>query len=240
MQRSAVWLALVLFSVALFSASCGGAIAQAPAQAAPAVMSDAAKALVGSWEFANADRDKRCTITFRSDAGPAGLKVEFDRACAGLFPFVRDVAAWSLNEGDFLRLLDARGKPILDFSEVESGIFEAPKPGEGILFIQNASAAGPEPRTAAQMAGEWTIQRNGRQICALTLSNTAVGEEFAVRVKQPCDQLVTRFAPTTWSMERGEIVLKAARGQPWRFEEGDEQAWRRVPATVDPMQLIKK
>ena len=37
-----------------------------------------------------------------------------------------------------------------------------------------------------------------------------------------------------------EIVLKAARGQPWRFEEGDEQAWRRVPATVDPMQLIKK
>jgi len=153
---------------------------------------------------------------------------------------VRDVAAWSLNEGDFLRLLDAKGKPILDFSEVESGIFEAPKPGEGILFIQNASAAGPEPRTAAQMAGEWAIQRNGRQICALTLSNTAVGEEFAVRVKQPCDQLVTRFAPTTWAMERGEIVLKAARGQPWRFEEGDEQAWRRVPATADPMQLIKK
>ena len=153
---------------------------------------------------------------------------------------MRDVAAWSLNEGDFLRLLDARGKPILDFSEVESGIFEAPKPGEGILFIQNASAAGPEPRTAEQMAGEWVIQRNGRQICALTLSNTAVGEEFAVRVKQPCDQLVTRFAPATWAMERGEIVLKAARGQLWRFEEGDEQAWRRVPATADPMQLIKK
>ena len=235
MQRSTVWFALALFAV-----SCDGAAAQAPAQAAPAPMSDAAKAMVGSWEFANADRDKRCTITFRSDAGPAGLKVEFDRACAGLFPFVRDVAAWSLNEGDFLRLLDARGKPILDFSEVESGIFEAPKPGEGILFIQNASAAGPEPRTAEQMAGEWAIQRNGRQICALTPSNTAVGEEFAVRVKQPCDQLVTRFAPTTWSMERGEIVLKAARGQPWRFEEGDEQAWRRVPATADPMQLIKK
>ena len=198
MQRSAAWFALALLSVALPPAVCGGAAAQtqAQAQAAPAALSDAAKALVGSWEFANADRDKRCTITFRSDAGPAGLKVEFDRGCAGLFPFVRDVAAWSLNEGDFLRLLDAKGKPILDFSEVESGIFEAPKPGEGILFIQNASAAGPEPRTAEQMAGEWAIQRNGRQICALTLSNTAVGEEFAVRVKQPCDQLVTRFAPT--------------------------------------------
>ena len=233
MHRSAVWLALIL----LFAADVG-----APAQAQPAApaLSDAAKALIGSWEFANADRDKRCTITFRADVSPAGLKVEFDRPCVGLYPFVRDIAAWSLNEGDFLRLLDAKGKSVLEFSEVESGIYEAPKPGEGILFIQNASAAGPEPRTAAQMAGEWVIQRNGRQICALTLSNTAVGEEFAVRVKQPCDQLVTRFAPATWSMERGELVMKPARGQPWRFEEGDEQAWRRVPSTADSMQLIKK
>ena len=233
MHRGAVWLALIL----LFAAG-----ASAPAQAQPAApaLSDAAKALIGSWEFANADRDKRCTITFRTDVSPAGLKVEFDRPCVGLYPFVRDIAAWSLNEGDFLRLLDAKGKSVLEFSEVESGIYEAPKPGEGILFIQNASAAGPEPRTAAQMAGEWVIQRNGRQICALTLSNTAVGEEFAVRVKQPCDQLVTRFAPATWSMERGELVMKPARGQPWRFEEGDEQAWRRVPSTADSMQLIKK
>ena len=233
MHRGAVWLALIL----LFAAG-----ASAPAQAEPAApaLSDAAKALIGSWEFANADRDKRCTITFRTDVSPAGLKVEFDRPCVGLYPFVRDIAAWSLNEGDFLRLLDAKGKSVLEFSEVESGIYEAPKPGEGILFIQNASAAGPEPRTAAQMAGEWVIQRNGRQICALTLSNTAVGEEFAVRVKQPCDQLVTRFAPATWSMERGELVMKPARGQPWRFEEGDEQAWRRVPSTADSMQLIKK
>lgn len=223
--------ALVLLSVV---------VGEAQAQAQPPALSDAAKAMVGTWEFANADRDKRCTITFRADASTAGLKVEFDRPCAGQFPFVRDVAAWSLNEGDFLRLLDGKGKPILEFSEVESGVFEAPKPGEGILFIQNASAAGPEPRTAAQMAGEWTVQRNGRAICSLTLSNTAVGEEFAVRVKQPCDQAVTRFAPTTWLIERGELVLKPARGQPWRFEEGDEQAWRRVPSTADAMQLIKK
>ena len=47
-------------------------------------MSEAAKAMVGSWELANADRDKRCTITFRVDAVPAGLKVEFDRAQAVL------------------------------------------------------------------------------------------------------------------------------------------------------------
>src|SRR6476661_469415 len=134
MQRSAAW-----FAIALLSVSCDGAMAQAPAPA----LNDAAKAQVGTWEFSNADRDKRCTITFRADTGPAGMKVEFDRACAGQFPFVRDVAAWSLKEGDFLRLLDSKGKPVLDFSEVESGIFEAPKPGEGILFIQSASAAGP-------------------------------------------------------------------------------------------------
>ena len=45
---------------------------------------------------------------------------------------------------------------MLEFSEVESGIFEAPKPGEGILFIQNPTDLGPAPKTAEQITGDWT------------------------------------------------------------------------------------
>src|SRR5438105_6124480 len=148
---------VALFAVVLLAVSGGELAAQAPATA----LGDAAKAMIGTWEFVNADRDKRCAVTFRADATAAGTKVEFDRACGGVFPFIRDVVAWSLAEGDFLRLLDVRGRSVLEFSEVESGIFEAPRPGEGILFIQHASAAGPEPRKADEMAGEWTIQRAG-------------------------------------------------------------------------------
>ena len=202
--------------------------------------SEAAKAMAGTWEFANADRDRICTLTFRTDRGPVGMRLEFDRACAGLYPFVRDIVGWTMAENDFLRLLDAQGKSVLDFSEVESGIYEAPRPGEGILFIQGAGAAGPALRTAEQVAGDWTVVRGaGRVICTLTLSDAAAGADLAVRVKQPCDPFVTRFAPTAWQVERGELVLKSARGQTWRFEEADEGTWRRVPETPDPVLLRK-
>ena len=67
------------------------------------------------------------------------------------------------------------------------------------------------------------MRGTGKPICALTLSNTAAGDEFAVRVQPPCDPVVTRFGPATWQMDRGEIVLQSARGQTWRFEEGEDQ-----------------
>ena len=237
----------VPLALALLTAFAAPLSAQAPDAAAPAVTAEppvppsAPRTMVGSWEFSNADREKSCTITFRADSGKAGKKVEFDPACAGHFSFVRDVMAWSHADNDFLRLLDANGQSVLEFSEVEGGIFEAPRPGEGILFIQNPATLGPAPRTAAQMAGEWTIARAaGRPICALTLSDTAVGEEYVVRVQPRCDAFVTRFAPATWLMDRGELVLKAANGQSWRFEAMEDAKWRRVPEAAGPVLMLRK
>ena len=219
----------------LLAACCADALAQAPGP------SDAAKAMVGTWEFTNADRDKSCTITLRADPAAVGMRAEFDRGCAAKFPFISEVVAWTMAENDFLRLVDSKGTPILEFNEVEGGVYEAPRPGEGILFIQNPGAAGPPVRTAAEVTGEWTVTRSaGKPLCALTLSDTAAGGDFAVRVRQPCDALVTRFAPVTWQIERGELVLKPAKGQPWRFEEQDATTWQRVPATADPILLVRK
>ena len=209
-------------------------VTEPPPPAAPRTM-------VGTWEFSNADREKTCSVTFRNDSNRVGKRVEFDAACAGHFPFVKDVVAWQLNDNDFLKLLDGQGGSVLEFSEVESGIFEAPKPGEGILFIQNPTDLGPAPKTAEQMTGEWTIvRRTGQRICGLTLSDTAAGEEFVVRLQHPCDQVVTRFAPVTWQMDRGEIVLRAANGQAWRFEEGEDGKWPRVPQTASPLLMVRK
>ena len=60
-----------------------------------------------------------------------------------------DVAGWDFPDNDLLRLLDAQGKSLVEFSEVEDGIYEAPTPGVGVLFLQNAAAAG----AAAEAAG---------------------------------------------------------------------------------------
>jgi hypothetical protein len=210
------------------------AVTEPPAPAAPRTM-------VGTWEFSNADREKTCAITFRNESIRVGKRVEFDPACLGHFPFVKDIIAWQLNDNDFLKLFDGQGSPVLEFSEVESGIFEAPRPGEGILFIQNASALGPAPKTAEQVTGDWSvIRRTGRAICSLSLTSTQSGEEFVVRVAPGCDPVVARFAPVTWQMDRGEIVLRAANGQSWRFEEGEDSKWPRVPQLANPLLMVRK
>lgn len=231
-----VALGVFAFAVAL----AAPAHAQTPAQA-PAPLSDAAKAMTtGTWEFSNADRDKRCTVTFRADPAAAGMRIEFDKGCVAHFPFIADVAGWTLADNDFLRLLDAQGKSILEFSAVETNIFEAPRPGEGILFIQASAAVGPPPKQADQVAGDWGLVRgSGKPICTLVLANTPAGDDLALSLKPGCNAFVTRFAPTVWQMDRGELMIKNARGQIWRFSEGDNGAWTRVPETAEPLSLVK-
>jgi hypothetical protein len=228
---------LVALAGAAFMAT---AHAQTPTPA-PAPLGDAAKAMTnGTWEFSNADRDKRCTVTFRTDPAAAGMRLEFDKGCVGQFPFIADVAGWTLAENDFLRFVDAQGKSVLEFSEVETHIYEAPRPGEGILFIQASTAVGPPPKQPDQVAGDWGLVRgSGKPICVLSLANTPAGDDLALTLKPGCNAFVTRFAPTAWQMDRGELMIKNARGQIWRFSEGDNATWSRVPDTVEPLMLVK-
>jgi hypothetical protein len=228
---------LIALAIAGFAATT-----QVPAQApAQPPLSDAVKAMAGgSWELSNADRDKRCTVVFRTDPAAVGMRLELDKDCAGVFPFVTEIVGWSLAENDFLRLLDAKGKSELEFSEVESRIFEAPRPGEGILFLQASTAVGPPPKEADQMLGDWSIVRGaGAPICTVTLAKTPAGSDLALKVKPGCNTFVTGFAPTAWQMDRGELVLKNARNQTWRFAEGDAATWQRVPESAEPVLLVR-
>ena len=231
------WLLLAL----LLIAESGRVAAQEPEQPPPAGPGDAVKNMVGAWEFTNSGRDKKCTVRFRNEPAASGMKVEFDRNCATLFAFVTGVVGWTISENDFLKLIDARGQPVMEFSEVESGIFEAPKQGEGILFIQKPTVATTVQRTAADLAGEWVIARENRTpICTLGLATTPAGADLALRVTPPCDVSVTRFGPTAWQLDGEELVLKSARGQTWRFEENEDKVWRRVQGTANPILLLRK
>jgi hypothetical protein len=220
--------------VAIFSV--GAAQAQTPP-----TLGDSAKAVVGTWEFSNADRDKICTVTLKNDPLPAGFKVEFDKNCGNLFPLVNDIVAWNFPENDLLRLLDAQGKSLVEFSEVEDGIYEAPTPGVGVLFLQNPAAAGAPPKLPEQVAGEWAIVRgSGAPLCQLTLATSAVQDGLAVTVKPGCDPAIARLNLTLWRIDRDELMLVPARGNPWRFEEVDANTWRRTPETADAIMLVRQ
>ncbi len=218
----------------------GVALAQKPA-AYPASLGDSAKAMIGTWEFSNADRDKICTVTFKTDPSPVGFKLEFDANCASLFPLVSGVAGWNFPENDLLRLLDARGKALVEFSEVEDGIYEAPTPGIGVLFLQNPAGAGAPPKPPEQVAGNWAIVRgSGKLLCQLTLAVTAAQDGLALTVKPGCDPAIARLNLALWRIDRDELMLVPARGNPWRFEEVDANSWRRIPESADGIMLVRQ
>lgn len=220
---------------------CAFAVVAAPAAAqTPATFGDSAKAMIGSWEFSNADRDKVCTATFKADRAAVGYKVEFNAACATLFPLVANVAGWTFPDNDLLRLLDAQGRALAEFSEVEDGIYEAPTPGVGVLFLQNAAAAAAPAKTAQQVAGSWNVVRGEKTLCSLALTATAVKDAFTLSVKPGCDPSIAGLNFTQWRLDRDELVLLPSRGNPWRFEEIEPSTWRRLPETADAMTLVKQ
>ncbi len=218
----------------------GAPAAQPASPQPPNGLSDAANALLGAWEFSNADHDKICRFNFRADAVAKGYRLDIDKNCPSLFPSTKNIAAWSVDNYGSLSLLDATGNSVIDMTEVEGGMYDGFSPEEGRYILQTAAAA--PVRSADDMAGDWTIARGtGKAICSLTLANTPAGTDvFALKVKPGCDPLVTRFGPTAWRLEQGQLVLLSARGQSWQFEENDAKTWQRVPETADPILLVRQ
>jgi len=188
--------------LALLVIALGGGNARA--QPAPAA-SDAAKEMVGGWEISNADHDRRCTVTFNIDRAPGGFKLALDQGCAAVFPMLKDVVIWNIVPNGPLRLLDAKGNATLEMSEVESGIFEGERRGEGLYFMQPQGAATIPVRTPEQMFGDWNFLREiDKPLCALTLSgSTAADAGFKLTVKPGCDAAIANFALSTWRIEGG-------------------------------------
>lgn len=202
-------------------------------------LSDAANAMIGPWEFSNADRDKVCHFTFRSDPTAGGYKLDVDPNCPNLFPSTATMAGWSLDNYGDLHLLDTQGKEIVDLSQVEGGMYDGFTPEEGRYILQAAAAA--PALSANDMVGDWAITRgSGQPICVLTLANSPAGDALALTVKPGCDPFVMRFAPAAWRMDQGSLVLLSAHGQNWQFEENDPKNWQRVPETADPILLTKQ
>jgi Protease inhibitor Inh len=212
----------------------------AQAQPAPPA-SDTAQAMVGAWELSNAERDKRCAVTFSLDPVPGGLKLELDPACAAAFPQLRGVAVWTLGRNDVLLLLDGRGTAALEFTEVEHGLFEGERKGEGLFFLQTMAAIKAETRTADEMFGEWKILREAdKTLCTLTLSkDTSGADTYKLIVRPGCDSEIAAFGLTTWRLDRDQIVLTGRSGS-WRFAESDPTTWEKMPLSTDPLLLVRR
>jgi hypothetical protein len=200
------------------------------------------KDMIGQWELATTERSKTCVITLKGDATPQGLKLELERGCATALPFTKDITAWNIKGLDIVRLQDAAGESVIDFTEVETGIFEGLRTNEGVYILQNLAAARSLAKSMDQMIGDWAMVRgNGEAICGLTLTNTDAGHDnFQVFLKPKCDPAVAAFAPTLWRLEHGQMLLMSASGETWQFEADDNAQWRRVPDSADPLIMLRQ
>ena len=140
-----------------------------------------------------------------------------------------------------MRLQDAAGQPVIDFTEVESGIFEGMRTNEGIYILQNLAAARSLAKSMDQMIGDWSMVRgNGQIICGLTLTNTEADQDnFQVFLKPKCDPAVAAFAPKQWRLDRGQMLLMSANGDTWQFEADDNAQWRKVPDSADALIMLR-
>ena len=222
-------------AVIALALSIAGAGAQAPTP------SDAAKDMVGAWEISNAARDKTCPVTFKLDAAAGGFKLELDEACGTAFPSLKDVGVWTMGPNDEVRLLNSKGAVVLDFMEVESHMYEAERKGEGLFFMRTQAAIKAATVSPEQVFGEWTLFKEfEKPLCSLTLSSaSAGGENYKITVKPGCDASVADIGLSTWRLD-GDGLLLSGRGGSWRFSESDATTWERIPATSDPLVLMRQ
>jgi hypothetical protein len=200
------------------------------------------KDMIGQWELSTTERSKTCVVTLKPDTTPQGLQLELEPGCPTALPFTKDIKAWSIKGLDIVRLQDAGGESVIDFTEVETGIFEGIRTNEGVYILQNLAAARSLAKSMDQMIGDWAMVRgNGNTICGLTLTNNDAGNDnFQVFLKPKCDATVAAFAPTQWRLERGQIMLMSDKGTTWRFEADDNAQWRLVPDTADPLIMLRQ
>jgi hypothetical protein len=212
------------------------ALAQAPVPLPQPI--EAARNLVGVWELSNPDRDRRCQMTFRLDPAPPGRAVALGPNCATAFPNLAAIAAWTLGANDSLQLVDRQGTLLLELTEVESGMYETTV-AYSRLLLQTLAASGKE-RITDDLFGDWAFMRSNRAICAMTLGNTAYDtDSFNLTLKPGCDQLIARFAPVSWRLDRSQFVMLNAKGDSWRFEEGEPNIWSRIPAMRPPLLMVR-
>ena len=225
--------------VAFAIAACLAAIGVVQAQDATTLK----KEMLGQWELSTTERSKTCVVTMKGDPAGQGFKLELEPACKTALPFTKDIVAWSIRGlGDIVRLQDATGESVIDFTEVEAGIFEGLRQGEGVYILQDLAAARSMAKSMDQMIGDWSMVRgNGQPVCGLTLTNTEAGQDnFQVFLKPRCDAAIAQFNPTQWRLERGQIILMSKSGEVWQFEADDNAQWRRVPDTADPLIMLRQ
>jgi hypothetical protein len=201
------------------------------------------RTLAAQYELTNADATRKCPMTLEARPAGSGFLLSLDRnACASLFGFLGEVAAWNPGVAGAILLVAPDGRTVTEFTEGVGGVYEAIRENDAVYFLANLQFVDPAARVQiADLYGEWKLSRpDGVTICRIALTEEVAGNElFTARVLPNCDAAIVQFGPTLWQLERGDIVLRSASGESLRFERQESGGWAKVPEKPRPLLLSR-
>ncbi|MDI4664887.1 protease inhibitor Inh/omp19 family protein [Xanthobacter autotrophicus] len=205
----------------------------------PAVREAAAR-LAAPFRLTNADGSRSCAFALKSEPGGPGLAVEFDRQACAIIAFSAQVAAWLPDPSGSLRLLNAQGRTVAEFTEGTNGSYEALREGDGVYFLANPAVAAEDAELKVEeVVGEWDLARQaGAPVCRWTLLDqpAANGAGKALAIASGCDQALLRFGPVAWDIEGGNILVRGDSGASViRFARQEDGGWARTPERGRPL-----
>ncbi|MEP9355636.1 protease inhibitor Inh/omp19 family protein [Xanthobacter sp. KR7-65] len=216
----------------------------APAAAAkldPTVREAAAR-VAAPFRLTSADGSRGCAFALKPDSAGAGLAVEFDRAACAIIGFSAQVTAWIPDPSGSIRLLNAQGRTVAEFTEGTGGSYEALREGDGVYFLANPAVADGTELRAEEVVGDWDLARQaGTPVCRWTLLDApARGGGFRLSVQDGCDAALLRFGPTAWDIEGGNILVRGEGGAAViRFARQEDGGWARTPERGRPLLMVR-
>lgn len=213
-------------------------------KANPALLA-AAQKMAGAFQLASADGTRICALTLKADAASGGgfaLDLQQD-GCAAI-PFAPQLQAWTPDPSGSIRLTGPEGRTVAEFTEATGGSYEALREGDGVYFLAPPSAGHGMEAAPEEMVGDWNLYRAaGAQIqCRWTLAEApaSTGAGRQVLVAPGCAPGLAEFAPVSWRLEGGNVVVASGTGQtPLRFARQEDGTWAKTPERGRPLLLIR-
>ncbi|HWM81175.1 MAG TPA: AprI/Inh family metalloprotease inhibitor [Pseudolabrys sp.] len=82
----------------------------------PSMLTD----VFGAWEIRDRSGKRRCKLTLLKETGIGGYQIDVAPNCKAAFPVMDDIAAWRLNEGWSIDLVDGLRKTRIRFETPDS------------------------------------------------------------------------------------------------------------------------
>jgi hypothetical protein len=237
------------FAVAAFLALASPASAQSPARTA--AVPPAISQLAGAWELSAQGGARKCRLTLRTNEAKGGRALGFPATCRRPLPILGKIAAWTVSDDGFVRLVDGEGRPVLSFEDdapalklkasADGADYQMDSLGRPRRFVARTAASLPprivfDPATAPpreSIPGQYGMFRyGGQEVCRITLGTNpgAADGRFLTEFPSRCrDKGLQVFDVVAWRYSGGKVYLIARRGHEMVLVPTGDGEWQKDP-----------